>query len=137
MRPTSDEKILAIVSIYFIVVWCIFLYKAWLSIQKKRKGITPGVAVGFLFIPFLNFFWVFKAVWGFAKDYNLYASEIGVQFRLKEWLFLTSCITFIIYLVVSFVTLPTVGSILFIIQSIIFIKVTWDICDAVNNLPSE
>ena len=34
---------------------------------------TPGRAVGLLFVPFFNTYWVFRAVWGLALNLNRFA----------------------------------------------------------------
>jgi hypothetical protein len=49
--------------IYLAVVWLVLLHKAWASIQDGQTSVSPGKAVGFLFIPFYNFYWIFRAVW--------------------------------------------------------------------------
>ena len=69
----------------------------------------------------------------FDKNFNSYASKIEVTVRLKEWLFLAFCIVFILYLIISFFK-DSFGSIVAIILSLIFIKMTWDMCNAVNSL---
>jgi hypothetical protein len=53
-------------------------------------------AVGFLFIPFYNFYWIFKAWYGFAQDYNRYIERNALNTaKLPEGLFLAFCILFI------------------------------------------
>ena len=54
------------------IVFLIILYKAWAAIQDGQTRISPLKAVGFIFIPIFNFYWIFRAVWGFAKEYNIY-----------------------------------------------------------------
>lgn len=49
-------------SISFGVLNLIFLYRLWFMVQKSNIGIkkpTPGKAVGFMFIPFFNIYWLF------------------------------------------------------------------------------
>ena len=48
----------------------ILLYYFWKMIQDGRASTTPGKAVGFLFIPFFNFYWVFRALYCLARDQN-------------------------------------------------------------------
>ena len=57
-------------SIYGITIFCVFWYKVWVSIQDGHARTTPGKAIGFMFIPFFNGYWLFQSIWGFAKDYN-------------------------------------------------------------------
>lgn len=52
----------AVPGIYQMVIWLVLLYKAWASIQDGQTPVSPGKAAGFLFIPFYNLCWVFRAV---------------------------------------------------------------------------
>ena len=52
-----------IVGSIFYLVW---LYKAWKVASRRPEDPSPGQAVGFLFIPFFNFYWVFRAVPGLS-----------------------------------------------------------------------
>jgi hypothetical protein len=63
------------------VVMLMFLYKAWNLIQDGNARTTPGKAVGFLFIPFFNIYWMFVAFWGLALDLNGYAQQRGISAR--------------------------------------------------------
>jgi hypothetical protein len=73
----------------------ILLYKLWKNIQDGYASTTAGKAVGFMFIPFFNFYWFFRVYWGLAKDLNRYIdrhfpgqTEAGPR-RSKEWISLT------------------------------------------------
>lgn len=55
----------------------ILVYRMWSAIQGGVARTTPGKAVGFLFIPFFNLYWMFQAYWGWAVDYNRTASAVG------------------------------------------------------------
>jgi hypothetical protein len=77
-------------------IWYLLLYRAWAAIQDGNASTTPEKAVGFIFIPFYNFYWVFKAWYGFARDYNFYIERHALNIpKLKEGLFLAFCILFI------------------------------------------
>lgn len=79
--------------IYVTFVSCKLLFKAWGLIQDGFARTTPGKAIGFLFIPFFNFYWIFRAIWGFAKDYNWYVTRHKITAtQLPEKLFLIACI---------------------------------------------
>lgn len=64
--------------IYGAVVAAVLIYKIWAAIQGPTARTTPGKAVGFLFIPFFNFYWIFQAFWGWTKDYNALVAQKGV-----------------------------------------------------------
>ena len=63
-----------IVCILFLVI----LYRSWKVIQDGTPRTTPGKAIGFLFIPFFNIYWLFIATVGLVKDMNKYANERGI-----------------------------------------------------------
>lgn len=56
----------------------IYLHRAWSIIPQGYARTTPGKAIGFLFIPFFNIYWLFQAFPGWASDYNRWkASQDG------------------------------------------------------------
>lgn len=68
-------------SIGAAVCYLMLLYKEWDLIQDGQPRTTPGQAIGFMFIPFFNFYWIFVAVRGLAEDLNSYAQQRGIQAR--------------------------------------------------------
>ena len=138
----------SLLQIYLTVVICIFIYRAWKSIQDGHARTSAGKALGFLFIPIFNYYWIFKAVWGFAIDFNKYVHRHNVNSvpRLPERLFLAFCIVYIICVVLGFI-LGLIGLLFgytlyfyivwvlaaayYIIGAVIINKV----CDGVNALP--
>ncbi|MBO5438357.1 MAG: leucine-rich repeat protein [Thermoguttaceae bacterium] len=54
---------------------CQFLYRCWHLIQDGHARTTPGKAVGFIFVPFFNIYWVFVAIYGLAMDLNACAKR--------------------------------------------------------------
>jgi hypothetical protein len=119
-------------SIYVSVVQCIFIYKVWASIQDGHVRSGPCKALGFLFIPLFNFYWIFQAVWGFAVDFNKYAARnnISAAPRLPEGLFLAYCILYVVGII------PFVGIAANIANFVIAAILISHTCDAVNALPS-
>lgn len=76
-----------------VVLLCLMLYRFWDLIQDGAASTTPGKAVGFLFIPFFNFYWNFIALWGLAKDMNAYNRSRNIQANaINEDLILAYCI---------------------------------------------
>ncbi len=116
-------------AIYASVAMCVMVYRMWKAIQDGQARTTPGKAVGFLFIPFYNFYWVFQAYWGFSKDYNAFIDRHSIATnRLPEGLFLA-------YAILSVAgVIPYVGMFVGIAGLIIFIILVVKICDAVNAL---
>ncbi len=64
-----------ICGISMAVYGCICLYRAWYALQDGHARTTPGKAVGFMFIPFYNFYWMFVAGYGWSQDYNLFTQR--------------------------------------------------------------
>ena len=107
----------------------VLLYKAWQAIQDGQPRTTPGKAVGFLFIPFFNFYWMFVAYWGWAKDYNAYISTKGFNLtKMPEGLFLAFPI------IVLCSGIPYLGYVAGIAIIVIFIMIIYQMIDAVNGI---
>jgi len=123
-----------LLSVYAGVVALVMWYKAWKAIQDGHARTTPGKAVGFLFIPFFNLYWIFQAFWGFAKDYNSYLSRHGMSVaQLSTGLFLIYCILILVSLVTQWI--PVLGSVIGIVNWVILLLIVNSVCDGVNKLP--
>ena len=57
------------------VLMYVLLYQFWKVVQDGSQRTTPGQAVGFLFIPFFNFYWYLVAYFGLSKDLNRYIGQ--------------------------------------------------------------
>jgi hypothetical protein len=51
------------------------LYRGWSCLRAGAPRTTPGSAVGLLFVPLYNFYWIFVAVAGLPKDWNRIVSQ--------------------------------------------------------------
>jgi len=79
--------------IYGAVVGAMLIYKMWAAIQDGRARTTPGMAVGLMFVPCFNIYWMFQVYWGWTKDYNLFIDREGLNVpRMNENIALTICI---------------------------------------------
>lgn len=82
------------------IFYHIIIYRAWLCLQAGAPRTTPGAAVGFLFVPFYNFYWMFVAIHGLPKDWNLIVSsyeDLHNAPRLSETTFLLFCISSLVF----------------------------------------
>ena len=80
------------------ITFLVLLYKAWQAIQDGQVRTTPGQAVGFLFIPFFNLYWMFVSIWGWAADYNGYKARHNVPGEpASEGTFLAFLICYLIF----------------------------------------
>ncbi len=67
-----------------MVLFYIILYRNWQLIQDGYARTTPGRAVGFLFIPFFNLYWIFEAFPGLVRDTNAYIQRHGLPVKLQD-----------------------------------------------------
>ncbi|MSQ93188.1 MAG: hypothetical protein EXR98_01385 [Gemmataceae bacterium] len=49
-----------------IACFLTWLYQAWRAVLHGDEDYSPGLMVGLLFVPFFNFYWVFRAVPGLS-----------------------------------------------------------------------
>jgi|SRR5260370_22255890 len=115
--------------IFSIVVYMMFIYRMWAAIQDGHARMTPGKAVGFMFIPLFNFYWIFQAFQGFAEDYNQYLARRQLNLpRLDEQLFLYYPIAILCTIV------PFVGGLAALAGIVLLVLIISKTCDAVNAL---
>ncbi len=111
------------------------LYRGWMAIQDDYVRTTPGKAVGFLFIPVFNLYWVFVAIGAYAKGFNAFISRHQIPAkRLPEKLFITQCILMILGIVMA--GIPVAGFIYSNVVAIISLVTLWHITNAVNEVYS-
>jgi hypothetical protein len=83
-------------AIYQLVI----LARAWYCLRAASPRTTPGMAVGMLFIPFYNLYWIFIAYNSLAADWNRLASRAanlrGAP-RMSEGTFLAYCICALLF----------------------------------------
>lgn len=82
-------------SITSTILFYINIYRAWFCLQAGGPQTTPGKAVGFLFIPLFNLYWVFIAINSLPKNWNRIVSsyeDLKAAPRLGETTFLLFCI---------------------------------------------
>jgi hypothetical protein len=75
------------------VVTFILIYKMWAAIQGRGARTSAGRAIGFMFIPFFNFYWFFEVYWGWTKDYNRIRESEDVRLpAMPEGIALAVCV---------------------------------------------
>lgn len=91
-----------IMAIYGVVNLSSLYCKMWRIIQDGHAHTSPGKAVGFLFIPFFNIYWLVPAFCGFSRDYNSFIRRHAVPRKMMpEWLFVIFVISILIILASS------------------------------------
>jgi hypothetical protein len=115
--------------VFAAVMWLVLLHKGWRVIQDESARTTPGRAVGFLFIPFFNFYWIFQAVWGWAQDYNTYVEARGYSIpRMPEGLGLAISILAVVSII------PGIGTLIGLANFVLIILFMNKMVDGVNRL---
>jgi hypothetical protein len=75
------------------------LYRAWATLSRAGATVSPGMAVGLLFVPFFNAYWIFRTFHGFAREWNYLTHQYEDTRRgpkMSEGLFLTFSIAALI-----------------------------------------
>ncbi|MDA1005982.1 MAG: DUF4339 domain-containing protein [Verrucomicrobia bacterium] len=133
------------VLLYALMLSLVCVYRAWLMLQAFGASVTPGIAVGFQFIPFFSLYWNFRAYYLWSRDYN---RTIRAEPRLHqappvtEGLFLTYCIGLAIVGILDFheyLPLPhrlgsvaAVSGTLTVVAIISYFVMIAQMCSAVN-----
>ncbi len=71
---SGDEEVMVVSAIFSFllaipngIMTLIWLYKTWDAVPQQFRNTSPGQAIGFLFIPFFNLYWMFRAIPGLSK----------------------------------------------------------------------
>ena len=99
MLENEDWVYTFIVPIFVIyVIGLVFHYKAWQAIQDGYATTSAAKAVGYLFIPMYNLYWLFRSLYGFANDYNDYIKRREIKTKkLPVLLYFYQCVLIIIF----------------------------------------
>lgn len=107
----------------------ICLYRAWVLLQPHTAFSTPGKAVGFLFIPLFNFYWMFVAYWRWSQEWNRIVVTSGGHPqapRMAEGLFLTYAILNVCGII------PIVSAFTGLAGLVVYLIILKNMADAVN-----
>lgn len=77
------------------IMQVVYLARVWSYLRYGNPRTTSGKAVGLLFVPLFNWYWIFVAFHGLAQDWNRITSQfVDLQRapRMSEGAFLTYCI---------------------------------------------
>ena len=88
-----------------VIIELLMYYKMWNAIQDSEVFVSPGKAVGFLFVPIFNIYWALSTITGFAEDYNEFIRRNSIKTKdLPFILFFVYAAAFILSMTV--VTTP-------------------------------
>ena len=131
-----EEKILTLLLVVMILALLQFtvvsvvytflmLARMWGAIQDGQTSTTVGKAIGFLFIPFFNLYWIFKAWGGFPAAYNSYVERYGLSVpKLGNAAFVAYPVSLLLGII----------PLIIVVQPFVFTAVIWQTCDAVTAL---
>lgn len=100
--------LIIVISITSAVLFYSYIYRAWAAIRPGGGTISPGKAVGFLFIPLFNIVWFFISFSRLPKEWNAITAQYNNTQnapKFTPWSFICLGIPFI-NLVAIFIALP-------------------------------
>jgi hypothetical protein len=106
LPPVVIIFVAAAASITALILQLIYISRLWSCLRFANPRTTPGKAVGFLFIPLFNFYWIFVAFYGLSQDWNRITSQHPDLVRapkMSEGLFLAYCICRLVAPPVAFI----------------------------------
>ena len=128
--------------IYGFVVLLVLYYKMWKVLPPDAARTTPGKAVGFMFIPIFNLYWMFQALWGWSKDFNRYVEQREMASpRVSEGVALAVCVLSVIGTLVGWIGMAAgvqwLGMIFGIPVYVLLLVFIYQACTSLNALPAE
>lgn len=117
----------AIAFIFLTIFSAMYTHIMWKLIEGMGARTTPAKAVGFLFIPLFNIYWVYQALWGWSVDFNKLVDRRVIDGPLMPTgLFLAICI------MISISVIPFIN-ILVALPLMVLSLIAWaKICKAIN-----
>jgi hypothetical protein len=105
----------------------VYVHRAWQLLQPTQTTITPGQAVGFMFIPLFNLYWMFIAYHKWAVEWNNTCRRhpsLTYAPKGSEGAFLAMAICYCASIVLSFLGILS--------SAVLYIIGMKSMCDAIN-----
>jgi hypothetical protein len=113
-----------------LILPLVVIYKMWASISDGNHArMSAGKAIGFLFIPFFNLYWLFQVWGGFPTDYNNYIERHRLNISPLGSGIYTAYPVLIVLSVIPFLNILTSLAAVFV-----FLVIMSKTSDAVNRL---
>ena len=131
--------------IYGFGVFLALQYKMWKALPPQAARTTPARAVGLMFIPAFNLYWMFQVIWGWARDLNRFVRERNLRVPpVSERVTLAACAFALLGNIVGYAAIlggaPGAGlpftvpcTVLTMLLMLIFVHQT---CTSLNTLPA-
>lgn len=102
--PALERPFLALGAFSFlcsVALELVVLYQMWVAIEGEARWLWPSLAVGGVFLPGFNLYWILAAFWGWTRDYNHFLSKRSTKARpISESLGLTVSLLYLLGLLV-------------------------------------
>lgn len=113
-RLTGGSSILLLILVFLAalaivtakVLTLVYMARLWSVLRYSTPRTSAGKAVGLLFVPFFNLYWIFMAFHGLAQDWNRITSQhpdLAHAPKLREGVFLAFCIGSVCFPPLAFV----------------------------------
>ena len=99
--------------IFMLVCQFALIYKLWSVIPPERAKTTPGMAIGFMFIPLFNIYWIFIVYYVLSQNMNDVLQSQGRPRSVNETIPLVYCITVVASCMAYIGILPAMVSLVF------------------------
>ena len=113
-----------------LVFMCILIHQWWSAVPVEHRSTTPGTAVGFLFIPFFDFYWIFRAIPGLVKCLDRATGSKGPIGVAIAYSVLWVCHWFVSWI-------PVVGGLMHIAMFVLLVVLIKSITRQANTLLPE
>jgi len=126
--------------LYVGVVLFVFYYQIWRALPPDAARTSPGKAVGFMFIPLFQFYWMFQVLWGWAVDFNRYVRQHSFDVpKVSQGVPLALCIIGSVAVVASWIGMLTgqhaLAAMLGLPSCVLWPIFIYQACTSLNALP--
>ncbi len=109
------------ITILGVTFLSILHFKCWNTLPTEFRATTPGKAVGFMFIPFFNFYWGFITWPKLSEGLAGWQRSAGINPTSTKGLGITFAILFIFHWIFVLITVPALAIMIDIALLVIFI----------------
>jgi len=139
---SSASEALALIALPLTILGVVFIsllhYKCWASLPERFRFTTPAKAVGYLFIPFYNFYWAFITWPKLSEGVNSWQKSKGMNALPDTQSFaLAYAILFVCAWTIGFLPFPGFSLMLGIGDLAIFIIYYKQVVTSINQLVSK
>lgn len=128
--------IILLIGLPVMILGVIFLsllqHKCWNSLPAEFRATTPGKAVGFMFIPFFNFYWAFVSWPKLSEGLTNWQKSSGENPTDTKGLGITFAVLFVCHSTIGMI--PVLGILIRIAMVVIFILYYRKLVSGINRM---